>query len=223
MPSRPSWHARRDPCDLTDGDLHVWRADFRRRSSTLPALTSTLSPDELEYAGRFRRGRDRRRFLFARGVLRSILARYLGRAPAELSFRYSRAGKPGLERDVVHFNLSHAGDLVVCAVTRAHHVGVDVERVRPGLDALMRWLCGPAERRREFFRGWTRLEALAKARGAVPALDQPSFRALLDGYRGRHWWLRDFVPADGYVAAVASRGAAEPQVTFWQWTSARSR
>ena len=222
MPARPSWHVRLDPGDLADGDVHVWRADLRRQQSALPTLTNTLSPDELARAGRFRRARDRRRYLFARGVLRSILARYLRRAPAELSFRYGRTGKPRCEGNPVRFNLSHAGDLVVCAVTRARDVGIDVERVRPGLDTLMRWLwAGAAARRREFFRGWTRLEALAKAQGSVPTLDRPSFTALLIDDPGRHWWLRDFIPRGGYVATVATRGSREPQVAFGQWTCSR--
>lgn len=208
---------------LRDGEVHIWRAELRQRLSALPALVTTLSSEELAYAGQLRHLRDRRRYLFARGVLRSILGRYLGRAPVGLSFRHGRAGKPTLRREALRFNLSRAGNLVVCAVTRTRNVGVDVERVRPGFDALMRWLCGPAARRREFFRGWTRLEALAKAEGRAPILDQSSFMALLVGNPGREWWLRDFVPGYRYVAAVASRGGPEPQVTFWQWTSARSR
>lgn len=223
MSPRPTWQVRRDAGDLADGDVHVWRADMRRGLATLPALTSTLSFEELACAGQLRRARDRRRYLVAHAILRSILGRYLDRAPADLSFRHGRAGKPALRREVLRFNLSHAGDLVLCAVTRARDVGVDVEPVRPGFDALRQWLCEPVVCRREFFRGWTRLEALAKAQGRAPTLDRSSFTALLGGDPGRRWWLRDFIPRGGYVAAVAGRGGPQPRVTFWQWTSTRSR
>ncbi len=191
----------------------------------LPALARTLSPEELARAGRFRRERDRRRYIFAHGVLRAILARYLDGTPAEVSFRYGRERKPALRRGAVRFTLSHADDLVLCVVSRARHVGVDVERVRPGVEAVMRWLCdiSPSSApRRAFFRGWTRLEAQAKARGRAPTLDQRTFAALLRGDVGRRWWLHDFSPRRGYVAAVVARGR-EPRLSYWEWTSTRSR
>ena len=37
---------------LRDGDVHVWRAELRQRLSALPALATTLSPEELAFAGR---------------------------------------------------------------------------------------------------------------------------------------------------------------------------
>jgi 4'-phosphopantetheinyl transferase len=221
MPVRPSWLTRHGPRGLEDDDIDVWRAELQRHSDALPALARTLSPDELARAGRFRQERDRKRYIFAHGVLRVILARYLERTPQSLSFRYGPAGKPHLARGAVRFNLSHAGDLVLCAVSRTPHVGVDVEQLRPGFEPVMRWLCSPALRR-DFFQGWTRLEAQAKARGEAPRLNPRSFAACMAGAPGRHWWLQDFSPRRGYVAAVAARGR-EPRLRYWEWTSTRSR
>ena len=231
MPVRPSWLTRHGPRGLADSDVHVWRAELQRHLAALPALARTLAPDELARAGRFRRERDRNRYIFAHGVLRVILARYLGRTPQSLSFRSGPAGKPRLTRGAVRFNLSHAGDLVLCAVSRTPYVGVDVEQLRPGCEPVMRWLCSPALRRvldgsppmstwRDFFRGWTRLEAQAKARGEAPRLNPRRFAACMAGAAGRHWWLQDFSPRRGYVATVAARGRA-PQLSYWEWTSTR--
>jgi 4'-phosphopantetheinyl transferase len=136
--------------------------------------------------------------------------------------------------------MSRADDLVLCAVTRVAEVGVDVERVRSGgVDALTRWLCSPTTnhlldalpqsvRERAFFRGWTRMEAHSKARGEGLTLERAIFERFLDlhhptnaalvrdGVSHDGWWLHDFSPRRGYVAAVAARGA-KLRVSNWIW------
>lgn len=73
-----------------------------------------------------------------------------------------------------HFNLSHAGSRVVCAMA-PHEVGIDVERIRPCKDAVMK-RCFTSEERKAvreaggdadnvFTALWTRKEALAKLSG----------------------------------------------------------
>jgi 4'-phosphopantetheinyl transferase len=58
---------------------------------------------------------------------------------ASLAFRVGRHGKPALDgsaaRTGLGFNVSHSGELALCAVTHARAVGVDVEAIRRG-DAL---------------------------------------------------------------------------------------
>ena len=109
-------------------------------------------------------------------ALRAILGQYTG---APLDFATGEYGKPYLPADPhLHFNLSHSHQLALVAVSRDVEVGVDVEWFRPlpaclaiaerffppaELAALMDAL--PADREREFFRLWTRIEARLKARG----------------------------------------------------------
>ncbi|CAA9549445.1 MAG: hypothetical protein AVDCRST_MAG19-668, partial [uncultured Thermomicrobiales bacterium] len=94
----PLWNA--PPLTLTLGAdaVHVWRAALDRPGE-LPGLLAALSADERERAGRFRADRDRGRFVAARGLLREILGRYLGREPGSLRFRYGAHGKPTLVED----------------------------------------------------------------------------------------------------------------------------
>ena len=134
-------------------------------------------------AARFRFERDRVRFIAARGALRSILARYMGCAPAALAFSYSAYGKPALAemncaQPALSFNLSHSGDWAMCAVAQDRRVGIDIELLRPELATqsiaehffsaaevtALRSL-SPAEQIPAFFRCWTRKEAFVKARG----------------------------------------------------------
>lgn len=209
------------------GEIHLWWADLRRHAGALAALRRTLAPEELERAGRFHRAHDRARYEYARGVLRAVLARHLGATPRELAFRCGPHGKPELACGGARFNLSHSHDLVLCAVARAHDVGVDVERVRPGVaDVVGEWLLSPAAQRalaearrgarqRAFFRGWTRMEACVKANGAGLPPDLATFELFLgpgaaavvpigEVSGSRCWWVRDLSWGRGYVGAVAA-------------------
>ena len=232
------WRTPNVPLGLQDGEVHLWRACLSGNEATLPVLQEMLAPDERVKASRFRLERDQSRYVFGHGVLRTILARYLGSLP-EPAFRYGPAGKPVLTSGALRFNMSHADDLVICAISRVSDVGVDLERVCSGVVALMGWLCSPPARRmldalpqparrRAFYRGWTRMEAHAKARGEGLALEQATFERFLDlnpptvparavdGVSDDGWWLHDFAPRPGYVAAVATHGG-KPRMHSWAW------
>lgn len=176
--------------EITPEELHLWLARLDLPEEPVTDLYQTLSPDEQERARRFRFPEDRRRFVVARGVLRTILGSYSGLPAAKLRFTYSPAGKPGLASDSgqpsasLSFNLSHSGELVLYAICLNRRVGVDIEQVRPQLAeehiaerffspqevGVLRGL-PPDEQIPAFFRCWTRKEAYIKARGeglAIP-------------------------------------------------------
>jgi 4'-phosphopantetheinyl transferase len=162
--------------------VDVWRV---QPSTMLPLLSdfrSVLSQDELERADRFCFDRDRERFAIARGILRSILALYLKTPPAELRFSYNEFGKVSLSTQFcsarICFNLSHSVDMALVAVTYRREVGIDVEKVRQGVEVEqiarnffsareVEFLLEqtPIARPRAFFECWTRKEAYIKARG----------------------------------------------------------
>jgi 4'-phosphopantetheinyl transferase len=143
-------------------------------ASELDRFTTYLEAEELQRAARFRFPIHRARFIAGRGLLRSILARYLKTDPAEIQFEYSRFGKPELIGGALHFNLAHSEDRVILAISKGP-VGVDLEVPRPISDidsvaaqvfsayemAAWRGL-GDAEL---FLRLWTRKEALLKGIG----------------------------------------------------------
>src|SRR5262249_25522819 len=71
----------------------------------------------------------------------------------------------------IRFNLSHSHEMALVAVTLDHEVGVDIERLRPlpRFVELAERFFPPSEPRpaneTDFFRQWTRIEAVLKARG----------------------------------------------------------
>lgn len=164
---------------MEPGEIQLWTADLDLEESSLKSLRQTLSPDELERAGRFLRETDRRRFTTARGILRRLAADYLASTPSELRFSYGAKGKPALVGETgLGFNLSHCEGRALYAFAWNRELGVDLELPRQGLDtmAIAERYFNPeeaetlrkmpaADRQRQFFRLWTEREAYAKALG----------------------------------------------------------
>jgi 4'-phosphopantetheinyl transferase len=227
---------------LSDGELHVWQAKVDPAGEEMSKLVRLLSPDERARAARFHFDRDRRRFVAGRGILRTILARYVGREPEALAFRYSPSGKPSLPGTTLQFNLAHSDGLAAIAVARGGAVGIDLEHVRPvpDCDRIMNShfsaaeveaisALPPAAQLRAFFTCWTRKEAYLKATGdgITAALDR--FRvSVVPGSAPRllhvegapqeatRWAFHDLPLGPDYIGVVAFEKAIRA-VKYFFW------
>jgi len=187
------------------------------RLDTISVSAAMLSESERQRASRFTFERDRRRFIAARATLRRLLAARLGVHPEDVELVYGRHGKPALggrfANSELRFNVSHCDDLAVYAFVRCREVGVDVEAVRWFADAddvAARFFSksenkayaalDSLDKPSGFFNCWTRKEAFIKAIG--DGLNHPlqSF----DAPRISGWEIENFVPAPGFIAAVAT-------------------
>ena len=175
-------HSPSVPPLLGATDAHVWRIDLTATHLTR-SLRPLLSASERARADRFHRAEHADRFVVAHGVLRCILAGYLGESPAELEFQNGEHGKPSLANAAapVEVNLSHSGDIALLAVARGRAIGVDVEQWNDRVEhlAIAERFFSPAERTalralavehdahvaRGFFAAWSRKEAYLKATG----------------------------------------------------------
>ena len=233
---------------LASDAVHVWRVPLTLPATSIQSLQRLLSPDELDRAARFHFETDRRRFMIARGVLRGILSRYLGLEPCQLRFCYSHYGKPALAPACgpgqLRFNLSHAHELALYAITCDREVGIDVEYLRTNFayeevaarffsareNATLRTL-PPHLRYQAFFTCWTRKEAYIKAHGEGLSLPLEQFdvsltpgapAALLatrhNPLEASRWSLQDLQPGSGYVAALAAEGHGW-RLACWQWAA----
>ena len=182
---------------LLPDEVHVWTASRDAPDDVVEAMRELLGDDERRRADRFTFPRDRRQFAVGRGLLRTILGRYVGRPPGSLRFVANAHGKPGfdprLEIDIpIRFNLAHSGHWVVYALTLGREIGVDVERIRPefGGFAIAERFFAPGEiaalrglpdasRPLAFFHGWTRKEAYIKAKGKGLALPLDEFEVAI--------------------------------------------
>jgi 4'-phosphopantetheinyl transferase len=208
--------------------LHRGTAGNRMRRAAI------LDRDERERAGRFMRERDRERYAAARILLRVVVGHCVGRPPHSLQFTTNAFGKPRLvdPENSVCFNLSHAGQLVLLAITRNREVGVDVEEERP-LDVLARadrffsrgehealQLVPPADQRAAFFRCWTRKESFIKALGLGLSFPLTGFEVSVDDRHDAQvlracpsapdhvarWRILPLPIDSGYAASVAAEG-----------------
>src|SRR5262245_40794838 len=176
---------------LTD-EVHVCRATFDWPAEALGSLEPILSSDERERMRRFHFERDRRCHLVARGLLRTLLGRYLGMAPDKLRFDYSPFGKPSLAAGLVQrplqFNVSHAVEIVLIAIAAGRTLGIDVEHIRADIavgeiaarffsaneQGALATLAGDLQHG-AFFDCWTRKEAYIKAIGEGLSLPLDQF------------------------------------------------
>ncbi|HEV3197374.1 MAG TPA: 4'-phosphopantetheinyl transferase superfamily protein [Bryobacteraceae bacterium] len=152
------------------GAIEVWR--IRLDEARVPPPTA----EEAARAARFHFPILGERYLRAHGALRAILARF---TEAALEFAATPSGKPYLPGvPELKFNLSHSHGMALVGVALEVEIGVDVERVRalPDYEAIVERYFPPSEaaahaavpashRGRDFFRRWTRIEAVLKARG----------------------------------------------------------
>lgn len=215
--------------------MHAWQADL----DVLPDFERFLSADEVARADRFRTGLLRQRFAAGRGLLRSLLGRYLHLDPASLQFSYGPSGKPMLSgAPRLRFNLSNCEGLALVAIARDIEIGVDVERIRlvpemehiaaqffaPNESATLMAL-SPDQREAAFFACWTRKEAIVKCLGEGLSHPLDSFEvSFAPGEIARvvsavnadllAWWLGNLEPAPGYTGAIALQRPVDKLWTF---------
>lgn len=191
-------------------ELHLWRFRIDIPVQAAAVFRQSLSADECVRADRFIKPLHQLKYIAARYGLRRILAGYLDCLPASIVFDYSQLGKPSLSkehRSDINFNLSHSGNWAVLAVSCGPDIGVDVEEIviKENLQQLGNFAFDEAEKRlfidfspvrrqRGFYRLWTakeaRLKMLGIGLGEMKKVVMPKFGCF-------------FVPAKGYVAAVA--------------------
>ena len=212
-----------------------------------------LSQDEKDKADRFRFSADRRRFAIARGTLRHLLGRQLNQRPEQIVFSYGAYGKPAVnlanepqqslsqasrgEGSELHFNLSHSGEMALCALGYERRVGVDIEQVKTiqRLDGMMQRSLVASEQRqveaepvvaqsRAFLQRWTCKEAYLKAIGLGLTQSMQTIEVQLEPPKllsvpencSAGWRLHLIDLPEGYVGALAVAGEAAIIQHQWQ-------
>jgi len=214
---------------IDNGEIHIWRAELSRSQRMLPQLKACLAADELHRANRFVFARDRQNFVVAHGLLRVVLAHYLGEDPLRLQFVYGAHGKPALALNpsAVSFNISHSCDRLLIAVGAGSEVGVDIEKLSAELasggvsgefsqaEQLALANVDADKRLNAFFKCWTSKEAYIKGIGDGLAIPLADFDVCVDpdrpprllrplSRRDSNWFLHRIDEGQEYVATLAT-------------------
>jgi 4'-phosphopantetheinyl transferase len=196
--------------ELMTDEVQVWVASLDINDARYAELSSTLSPEEQGRAGHMLPILARR-FIIARGILRSLLSGFTGTAAEKLRFTYAISGKPSLADHDIQFNVSHSATLGLFAFAPDRPVGVDLENERPVrrlLDVAQRFMSedelrslaatAPPERDTAFLKLWVVREARLKAEGKGVWSGSEVAKARLNLTH------KLFSPRPGYIAAVAA-------------------
>jgi 4'-phosphopantetheinyl transferase len=225
-------------------EVHVWHllADGVDDAAALDAVFALLSRQERDRMACLRKARDRTLYMLSRGLMRSVLASYLGCQCHEIRFGANDYGKPILHAPdrlpSLHFNLTHSRGAAALAVSRGHEVGIDVEeRTRPvdHLGLAERFFAAAEARHLQelreeqrgdaFFAIWTLKEAFVKGigRGLSFPLDAfcfdlevnrlIRFRALAD-FVSPDWHFHQFDLGERHCGALAVQNDGGNEVTI---------
>ena len=244
------WSVPPKALDLQEGEVQVWRGIVDIPSAHLQVYWETLSGDEQQRARRFRFRQHQNRFIGARGMLRSLLSRYLDLSPHEIKFGLSPKGKPFVQNSParkIYFNVSHSQKVALFAFSHHFEVGIDVEGTRFRLDyqGVAKRVLSPQEQqwlhsvpvskqKSAFLACWTRKEAFAKAHGTGLAFPfrkitvtflphQPACLVHSEdpSLNGRTWTIHPVYPRARYTGALVVTGQPRA-IRYWDYQQQES-
>ncbi len=203
--------------ELSDS-THIWRLQLSANITRIAFLEPLLSPDEVVRARSYLQEKDRNRFILSRGMLRSILAKYINQSAESILFSTGENNKPFVQSSTtpIHYNVSHAGDWALIAVS-ASPAGADIEYINQDLDySEVLPICFSKEEisfiqsRKQFYLLWTRKESLVKATGKGIDDDLPYVPCMNGVHEAlpqkigsdRDWEVVSFEIGDEYIGSV---------------------
>lgn len=170
--------------------VDVWLGQFSTQNAVNHHI---LSPDEIKRAKRFIDPVICERFIIGRVMLRQVISQYINIPPEDIAFIYGTKGKPHILNHPIHFNLSHAHDQLLLAVSLDKVIGVDIEYKRPmdnmatvaqmnfsAYEQSIFFNLPDSQKVDVFYQLWTRKEAYIKAVGDGFSLPLSGFDITLD-------------------------------------------
>lgn len=163
---------------LRKGIITVLHLSLPSKLNIPSSFWPCLSEEEKQKSNSLYFIKDQEKYVFCRGLLRHLLAFYTNTLPRDILLLTNDYGKPYIASYSLHFNLSHTSDYIAFAFSLDTPLGIDVEKVEPFTSCLsiaktmfskeeyLYLNClSELEQTTEFFRLWTKKEALIKAKG----------------------------------------------------------
>lgn len=171
---------------------------------------------------KYKRWEDAQLSLLGRLLLRYGLRKIDEKYNAEL-LEYSAYGKPELKDKKIKFNISHSGNIVICVLTDACEIGIDIEKIhainiedfKPQM-TVNEWkkIENSTNKTAAFFTYWTQKEAVIKANGKGFSMALNSFEIEKNKVviHGEHFFLREIKLDEAYKSYIAFKDAVDKDI-----------
>lgn len=147
---------------------------------------------------------DRKRTVAGEMLTRKAISELCNISEEKIKFNVDSYGKPFVVNLSVEFNISHSGDMVVCAVDDSP-VGIDIEQIRNVDLNICKHICTEKEMKYiyendknstiRFFEVWTLKEAYIKKIGKGMQIPLNTFNVLNEGFKCKAdtYYINDYV------------------------------
>jgi 4'-phosphopantetheinyl transferase len=121
--------------------IYIWKIDlFNTPINHTNEIFQVLSPQEQAQAKSYIQLKHQHQFIQVRTTLRLLLSQYFQCLPEEICFQTNAYGKPFLHKKFLSssqpltFNVSHAKDFALIALSEIGEIGIDIEYCDPNLN-----------------------------------------------------------------------------------------
>lgn len=166
---------------ISDNDIKIYYLVFPNINPlTLPL--DIFNESELKEYNKYRFQQKKLQYYFSRWLLKEVLSKYYNQKPRQIHFTANSYGKLYISKEFankkgqIYFNLSHSHNIVVCAFTLNHEIGVDVQIINDHIAKSIHLWMSPDEisyfnkhkaEEQNFIANkfWTMKESYVKAKG----------------------------------------------------------
>ena len=213
---------------MKENEVHIWRYTLNKEDYYNEKKLPLLSNEEHTRCNKYLREEDQIRYVGNHRFVRQVLANYLNTPPSQIIFSKATMGKPYVKDCGLFFSYSYRGNLGLLSISKQEEVGVDIEKMRPLLDAKtfisfsfsekekeIIYNSKPAEFQNTLFTFWTFKEAIIKALGVglnadLTRVDLSEFfyseSNALSFDKNNLFTLKKIAAVEGYKAAFAIKG-----------------
>lgn len=172
--------------------------------------------DFQEKIKRYRRWQDAQLSLLGRILLLRGIKEIYNQDYQNNEIQYTKYNKPYFKDDLIRFNISHSGDVVVCAINNKSEIGIDIEIISNIEidDFKSQFTANEWDKillsnniKEAFFEYWTQKEAIIKAHGHGLAIPLKSFEILENAtiINNKKFYLQEIKVEKQYKCYISSK------------------
>jgi 4'-phosphopantetheinyl transferase len=187
------------------------------------SLICDLPPSMQDRARTYKKWQDQQRYVVGKKLLLTGLQSFENADYTINNLQYTAFQRPYI-RGTIDFNISHAGDFTVCALSESSRVGIDIEKIGNVIlgdfggqlsEHDFNEVLQAENRQSAFYRLWTQKEASLKAVGI--GLNIPLKEVAIENRKavlnGQEWFLHEIDLHEEYICHLCTSVASPIIVT----------